>query len=74
MNKVQNFFNKIPDDKLKQAFEDIIDMNNTGVMKDGEFRNIQRAYKELVNIREYSFSDLVKEITYRVAVKTYKHL
>lgn len=61
---------KIEDSKLLEAFEELQECMDTGILVDGETRQLKRKYEEIYDTH-FSLKDIEKEIYYEMAMRYY---
>lgn len=72
MKRPQEFINELTDDDLKDAYYQLKDFWNTGVLKNGIVRNIHNSIESELGEMSYSLHQIERDILFEIAKRKYE--
>lgn len=67
----RKYMQNVEDSRLLKAFEELQECSDTGILTDGETRQLQRKYEEIYDAR-FPIKDIEREIYYEMAMRYYE--
>lgn len=70
----REYMQQVNDDVLLKAFEELQELQQSGVLSEGEVKKFRRKYKELYSCADASISIIENEVYFEMAMRYYKKM
>ena len=71
MDKIKSIYENLTVEELKQAVKEIAEEHETGILKDGIIRNIQKQIREIIDGNHFPIESVYQGITWEISKRWY---